>query len=221
MNRNCHPLLKPLISVVKVLGETLGRDYEILLHDVSGKVPFTVAAENAELTGRDIDTPLTDFGYFLVEDKETHEMDHIANYRSQTPDGRTLRSSVAMIRDEEKKIIGLLCINYDTTKATMLKDMGEFLTSFRPAPGPGIEKFTPSHVDQPEELIVKARQLLGKPLRYATCEERRRTISWLDEKGFFRLKKAMSKLTEIAGKSRYTLYADLRTVRAQKKSGTK
>lgn len=221
MIRECHPLLKPLVAVVKVLGETLGRDYEILLHDVSGEKPFTVVTENTGLTGRDIDTPMTDFGLFLMEDNETRGLDHLANYRSQAPDGRTLRSSVAIVRDESQKIIGLLCINYDTTRATAMKDMAEFLTAFSPAPGPGVERFKSARVDEPDELLKKARQMLGKPLRYASREERRRTVSWLDEKGYFRLKQAMPKLTDIAGKSRYTLYADLRAVRSREKADSK
>lgn len=216
MKNECHPLLKPLIPVVKVLGGTLGRDYEIILHDISGDKPFTVAMENTELTGRDVDTPMTEFGQYLIEDTETHDMDCLLNYRSEAPDGRALRSSVALIRDEDQRLVGFLCINYDTTKGMMLKDMGEFLTRFQPAPGPGTEKFTLREVDQPGDLMEEARRVFGKPLRYATREERQQIIGWLDDKGYFRLKHAMPRLTSETGKSRYTLYADLRTVRARR-----
>lgn len=216
MKRECHPLLKPLITVVKVLGGMLGRDYEIILHDVSGEEDFIVAMENAELTGRDMDSPLTDFGRYLIEDTETRGLDHLLNYRSEAPDGRALRSSVVLIRDEAGRLVGFLCINYDTTRGMMLKDMGEFLTRFQPAPGPGTEKFGPREVDQPGELLEEARRVFGKPLRYAGREERQQIIGWLDDKGYFRLKHAMPRLTSETGMSRYTLYADLRTIRAGK-----
>lgn len=215
LNRACHPLLKPLIPVVRVLGGTLGRDYEIILHDVSGEEPFIVAMENAELTDRDMDAPLTEFGHYLLEDTETHDLECLMNYRSEAPDGRVLRSSVALIRDEAGKLVGFLCINYDTTKGFLLKDLGEFLTRFQPAPGPGTEKFGPREVDQPREILEEARQVFGKPLRYAGREERRQIVKWLDEKGYFRLKHAMPRLTSETGMSRYTLYADLRAVRSQ------
>ena len=215
MDCPCHPLVNPLIPIVRLLGGCLGRDYEIVLHDVSGNKPFIVAMENAELTGRTMDAPMTEFGNYLLEDREKYEGDCILNYRSEAPDGRALRSSVAFIRDEAGRMAGMLCINYDTTRCMMLKDMAEFLCHFRPTPGPGTETFLPREVDEPGEILAEARRTLGKPLRYSEREERQQIIAWLDAKGYFRLKHAIPRLTSETGKSRYTLYADLRAVRSR------
>ncbi|HON34209.1 MAG TPA: PAS domain-containing protein, partial [Synergistales bacterium] len=48
MLKSCNPLLGPLVPVVKLLGAMLGKDCEIVLHDVSGEEPFIVAIENGE-----------------------------------------------------------------------------------------------------------------------------------------------------------------------------
>lgn len=215
MERSCHPLVKPLIPIVRLLGGALGRDYEIVLHDVSGEEPFIVTMEHGELTGRTMDAPMTEFGNYLLEDGEKYDGDCILNYRSEAPDGRPLRSSVAFIRDEQGRMVGMLCINYDTTKSMMLKDMAEFLCHFQPTPGPGMETFLPREVDEPGEILAEARRTFGKPLRYAEREERQQIIAWLDAKGYFRLKHAIPRLTRETGKSRYTLYADLRSVRGK------
>lgn len=45
-----------------------------------------------------------------------------------------MRSGVALIKDEDDKLVGFLCINYDMTKASMLKDMGDFMMKTIPFP---------------------------------------------------------------------------------------
>ena len=43
--RPCHPLLQPLLPVVRALGAALGPDWEVVLHDVSGGDHAIVALE--------------------------------------------------------------------------------------------------------------------------------------------------------------------------------
>jgi len=211
----CHPLLKPLIPVVKVLGATLGRNYEIVLHDLSKEPSVILAIENGYLTGRDMETPLTSFGENLMKASEISDKDYLANYPSEAPDGRKLRSSVAFIRDEGGSLIGYLCINYDMLQAQVLKDMSEFLTAITPLSLAGMEgeKFSLPGRDRLEDLILETRRILGKPLRFADRKERYQVMEWLEGKGFFGLKGAIPELAREFGKSRYTVYGDLRKIR--------
>lgn len=199
-----------------MLGLILGPSYEVLLHDLSADPTFIVAIENPEVTGRETDTPMTDFGNYLIATGDTQERDFFANYSAEATDGRPLRASVALIRDENKAVIGFLCINYDITSSLMLKDMAEFLSTVHPltVSGASTEKFAPHH-DHLQELLEEVRQLWGKPLRYSSRNERRQIMKWLDDHGFFKIKKAMARLTSETGKSRFTLYADLRAIRAE------
>jgi len=215
MPRKCHPLLKPLIPVVRLLGAMLGRDYEILLHDVSGGDPFIVAIENGELTGRDLNAPMTDLGQFLMTRPEAASVEFLANYPSEAGNARAMRSGVALFRDDKQTLIGFLCINHDITRGLLLKDMGAFLTTLKPLSFSGFqaERFPGVNDGSASEILEKARQDFGKPLRYLDREERIKCIRWLEEQGFFKLKGAVPLLTKEMGKSRYTLYADIRTIR--------
>ena len=218
MIRKCHPMLEPLIPVVSLLGAMLGKDCEILLHDVSSGDPFIVAIENGELTGRDRNAPMTDFGHFLMTSPEAEKGDFLANYPSEAANGRAMRSGVAMIRDKANRLVGFLCINFDMTRGLMLKDMGTFMTSLRPLSFSAFqsERFPGVSGSHASEILEKARQDFGKPLHYLDRDERVSCIRKLDEQGFFKLKGAVSMLTKEMGKSRYTLYADIRAVRAGK-----
>ena len=213
MEEKCHPLLRPLINIVEMIGAALGPDYEVLLHDVSSGEPLTLAAANSRLSGRDSNSPMSDFGRFLMESLEAKKVDYIANYPSEAANGRQMRSSVSLIRDEEGGLVGFLCVNYDMSRAKMLKDISDFLTKTHPIElgGMRVEKFTKAAGE--EDLLEKARKKMGRPLEYLSSSERRECIRYLDEIGFFQLKGSVETLAKAVNKSRYTLYADLREVR--------
>jgi len=196
MSRECHALLKPLVPVVRLLGAMLGGDCEIVLHDVSRGEPFIVAIENGELTGRNLDAPMTDLGRFLMTSPEAEPVDFLANYPSEGPGGRAMRSGVAMIRDGSRRLVGLLCLNFDMTKGFLLKDLGTFLTTVSPLSFGAFqsEDFRGIMGESACNLLEKARQDFGKPLRYLDREERIACIRKLEEQGFFKLKGAVQML---------------------------
>ena len=213
MPENCHPLLAPFIPLAAMLGEALGPEYEIILHDLTQDGTKIIASANERLSGRCKDAPLSEFGRFLMTSAEVDGLDYIANYPAEARNGRQMRSSVLLIRDEERKLIGLLCVNYDTTNAKLLLDAASFLTAVRPLSftGPRVERF-----EAPEDeaaFVAEARRRVGRPLEYLTSAERRDCIKYLDERGFFKLKGSIDYLAKETGKSRFTLYADLRAVR--------
>lgn len=212
----CHPMIEPFISVVHLLGSMLGKEYEIVLHDVSSGESEVVALENGELTGRSYDSPMTDFGNFLMTSPEAENLDYFANYPSKAANGRTLRSGVSLIRDEKKKLIGFLCINYDMTKANMLKDMGSFLTATQPLSFNDIVSENIGSMDDEKSMMEEARRKFGKPLAYLTSNERKQCLKYMNDAGFFKLKGSVEALADEMEKSRYTLYADLRQLRNDK-----
>lgn len=221
MVKKLHPILKAFVPLVKALAETLGPDCEVVLHDVSDPEHSVVAIENGHITGRNVGSPLTDFGLYLLRSPRFRDVDYVANYLTRTNDGRKLRSTTVFIRDEFNSTIGFLCINYDTTKATAVKEFIEQflkLQNLEEIAGTKEEKFA-SKVD---ELLAEAMQeiksLTGKPLRFASREEKLAVIKKLDEKGFFLLKGAVEMLARELGNSKFTVYAYLREARRRNDS---
>ena len=209
--------------MVDLLGIMLGKEYEIVLHDISGKNPKIIAIVHEEITGRGINSPMSDLGLFLIKNKEIINVDFLANYPSQVAKGRELRSGVVLIRDENRNLVGFLCINYDMTKGFILKDIGTFLTSLQPFSFQGVdiskENFYRLNIESTAQMLEEARQKMGKPLHFLTKKERMSCIQWLEEQGFFNLKNAVRILTKEMSKSKYTLYADLRLIRCKKERG--
>ena len=218
--RPCHPLLQPLLPVVRALGAALGPDWEVVLHDVSGGDHAIVALENGGLTGRGEDAPLTDFGAYLLRTQGDTDLETLANYASAAPDGRPLRSSVALIRDDQRRIVGFLCLNHDTTRARLVREWAEALTRTEPLPeGCGSpERFAARKEDLLEGMLEEVRGLFGKPLRYLDRGERMNLLARLEDRGFFAFKGAVDLLARETGKSRFTLYGCLRELRRGKES---
>ena len=109
-----------------------GKKCEVLIHDFSNPQHSIVAIENGHVTGRKIGNPITDFALSIWKKNgyKNKNTDRIVNYKTKTKDGKILKSSTVFIRDNQKKIIGCICINYDLTEHSMFhKGMDEFCTT--------------------------------------------------------------------------------------------
>jgi predicted transcriptional regulator YheO len=114
-------LLRYYKSVVQFLGEVLGPQYEIVLHVVTSETDGYIGAiSNGEVSGRTLNSGLTDLAKKMIQDKEYKRRDYILNYVGKMPDGKECSSSTYFIKDKNNKLLGLLCINFDTTKHKLI-----------------------------------------------------------------------------------------------------
>jgi len=216
-----HPLVRCLKPVVRGLALALGPDYEIVLHDVTDTDHSIVAIENGHITGRKLGDPLTDFGLFSLKKAEQNSSDFFTNFLTRSADGRRIRGNTLFIRNEDGTIAGYLCVNYDMTKAEVMKNVAEQLTSI----GSSIysEHFTDGETPKSEDILERnlrlIREFLGKPLNLSSRKEKIQAVRKLEEEGFFLLKGAVEAFAQESGNSVFTVYGYLRSVRGENSSG--
>jgi len=203
-----------------------GKKCEVALHDFAIPQHSIVEIENGHVTGRKIGDPITDFalsiwhknGYGKNGKKKE---DKIVNYRTKTKDGKILRSSSVFIRDDQKKIIGCLCINYDLTEYLMFnKIIGEFCTNIdldNEKSKEEVETFTNDVDDVLENIIRKAIDEVGKPVSMMQKEDKLMVVKIVDKKGGFLIKGAINQLASEISVSRYTIYNYLDELKIKKK----
>ena len=104
-NDGIHPVLKAVMQVVPGLAETLGDGVEVLVNEVSHPEDARLAI-GGSITGRLPGAPLSDMVLKLLRQGKLE--DDMINYHSRTPDGRELRSSTILLRDDEGKVLGCL-----------------------------------------------------------------------------------------------------------------
>ena len=105
--------IEQYIPIVKFLGEALGKNYEIALHDLTKPENSIVAIANGELSGRSVGGPVTDFVLKVLKKGNIEHRPYLCNYHAKDNKGHVSLSSSFFIHDEKNKTIGVLCINHN------------------------------------------------------------------------------------------------------------
>lgn len=219
-------MLKTYTELVRFLGEALGPCYEVVLQDTSGEKSGIVAIAHGEISGRTVGAPLTGNAIRMIMSREYEETDRVLNYRGVLKDGRMIRSSTKFLYDENGKLCGLLCINFDPTpfheisqKMTGLIHPDAFIERYLgagqedsaqlPPPvsvaGP-TEYFSADTASLMDDLFAETAAQTGLPSSRLKQEEKILLVSKLCESGLFKLKGAVEYTAEKLDCSQASIY---------------
>ena len=224
--QNMNPKLRIMIPVVRGLAKILGKDYEVNLHDVSIPERSLVLCENGYVTGRSEGGPMTDFGLLMLQSEEYQSREGVFNYLAKNNRGELIKCSCIFIRDENDKIIGFLCINYDLKKAVAAQELIEGLlrvemsgAGVEPAEEPGErfpepvrESFAQDIDEVVGDSLAQVKRRIGKPFKYLTKPEKKEVVRELHDKGFFLLKGSVDILAAEMGNTKFTIYSYIREI---------
>ncbi len=172
-----------------------------------------VVIENGHVTGRDANSSMTD--HSLSQVKSGNTKDDTINYSGKGTDGRTIKSTTMFIRDEDEKVIGCLCINFDATEFAIAKRALSELLDF----GHDTQKEDKSSKkinDVLKEVVQTKIDDIGKPVAYLNKDEKVKIVNQLDGQGVFLIKGAIDYVADILCVSRYTIYNYLDETREDK-----
>ncbi|MCC5466815.1 helix-turn-helix transcriptional regulator [Pelosinus baikalensis] len=198
--------LETYIPIANLIAKTFGKNCEVVIHDLSIPQNSVVYTINNHVTGREIGQSFD----HLVKDvllSKKFDNDYNANYITITEDGRKIKSSTALIRDSEDKVIGALCINYDLEKLNHIKNfLDEFMAAEQEKIETAVEPF-----DNVMEIVV---DLIDKIIGNTKIEHLKRKdkielIYFMDKKGLFLIKGAIERVAEKLNISKVTVYSYL------------
>lgn len=210
-----HPSLKQYAILVEFLGQALGADYEVVLHDLTEDNASVAAIANGHISGRGTGAPLTNMALRFLADKEYLSHDYILGYRGMSQAKTRLRSSTMFIKSPEGELIGLLCINFDPSRClqaanTMLSVCNLPPLSLTPEnesePNIGTETFVGSIPDAVRSAIEDVTGDAGLPVSRLTMDEKVRIVDALNQGGLFILKGSVSEVASQLGTSEATIY---------------
>ena len=208
--------LKPYVAIADMLARTFGQECEVVLHDLTVPERSVVYVANNSVTGRQIGQSFDQLVKQVIL-SENLKQDFVTNYFFTAPNGKLIRSSTLLIRDEEGKLIGAMCINLDTAR---VQAQIEYLRGWLPpetgSPEGNIAHPQPEHIaDMVTGLI---RNIIGeKPPEKMTREERLAKVRFMEEKGIFLMKGSVEQAAEGLGVKEVTIYSYLDELRRQKK----
>ena len=216
-----YAYLERYIPVVQFMGEICGKNYEIILHDVSTPERSVIAACNGHLSGRRIGDPMTDLAKELIRTGAYLDHDYVANYEGRTRGGKRFVSSTYFIK-EGPELRGLICVNHDVEDFFLLSDrLHSLMEAFSlPMEGQRRSAYTENLDDSISELSSSL--IHSTVLRYHVSpddmgtSEKLEIIKSLDSQGVFATKGSVGQTATELHISEPTVYRYLQRVRSGK-----
>lgn len=222
------PWVRTYIKLAEFLGQLLGPDYEVVLHDACNKDSSVIAIANGHISGRTVGAPLTSAALQAIASRDHETTDFRSNYTGVASNGKLLRSSTFYIKDSNGQLVGLLCINFDDSRYRELSNeilrlchpdafvSNNFTFSQKTYDAAQSEGNTSSHEsfqsslsELTEDVLTQALKQRGVPADRLSKKERITLIEELNEKGFFLLKGAIKQVADMLNCSQTTIYRHL------------
>ena len=209
-----HVLLKSLIPIAETIGKTFGNRCEVVLHDLTIPEKSVVYTVNGDVTGRREGQTFDRLVRSVLLNKN-FTRDYAVNYTFETEDGRRIKSSSSLVRDEAGEVVGVFCVNYDITFMKTLHDELELFLPMQEdssviCPEMAADQDVTTVVDTLIDNIVSGRKKQG-----LTKQDNLEMIRFMDDKGIFLVKGAIDKVAACMGLSKVTIYGSLDTVRGK------
>lgn len=204
-------------ALVAFLGEVLGPDYEIALHDLSDPAAPVVAISHGELSGRSVGSPLDDKSREVLAERRAAGSRYAVNYSGVSRDGAPLRSSMILLEAEAGAPAGLLRIDFDDTRfadiaAQVLRlcHPDEFVertvATIRLSGDEATDALPNSVASVADAVIAELVAKYGVPVDRLTQEEKIEVIEALHRKGVFLMKGAVGYVAKVLASSEASVY---------------
>ncbi len=213
-----NDILQSYTKLVEFLGNVLGSEFEVVLHDLRGKEHRVSAIANAGTSGRTVNSPMTTLGLKFITDKVYEKTDYLKNYRGVSHDGQTFRSSTFFIKDEQENLIGMLCVNFNTSKyESTLQNLADLCNMLLPGEAESIGDIPADNTEDIERLSLSTTEVIsstissilsgtGTSVDRLTLEDRIKIIDLLNKKEIFLLKGAVNEVAKQLMISSPTIY---------------
>lgn len=224
MNR----IMAQYVPLVEFLGKALGPDYEIALHDLSaGKHSYSIVAiANGFNTGRAVGSPITGKALEFITNKVYENEDYQVNYTGRISSSVVTRSSTMFIKDDNDKLVGMLCINYNTARLSEAVGRVLELLQLPPVIKNVRTDDEEEHVQDPAaeyfissiENLISSMVNVSTPRERLTQEEKIDIVRNLNHKGIFQIKGAVSEVAAQLCTSEASIYRYLGKINKEKDS---
>ena len=210
-----NPILENYIPTARLIAKTFGPHCEVILHDFSRPQNSVVYTENNTVTKREVGESFTE--YFVKEVLLSRKFNHdcCANYIMEGKDGKKIKSSTALIRDMNGKVIGALCVNINLTYLNEVIDSLSTLI--------GIPESIPQYSEETEsvstirEIVddIIDRTIGDQDVSSMSRDQKISIIRFLNDKEIFAIKGALDKVSERMNISKVTVYSYLDEIKKQ------
>ena len=218
-----NELLNQYKILVNFLGKTLGPSFEIVLHEIKSEEVKMIAIANGEISNRTLENSVSNETLNILKNKSHHNEESMVNHTVLLKNGKKVRSSSMLIK-ENQKIIGMLCINFDDSEfhdincqilriihpdmfvKNYLSDVSYNILLDENKNQDNEENSTDNMENFMEKIFQEVNLKFDYPLERLTKQEREKIVQALYEKGLFNLKDAIYFVAQKLSCSPTTIY---------------
>ena len=213
--------LEPYYNMVEFLGEALGENVEIALHDLTTPEQEVIALANKHISGREIGAKLSNLSIHYLETKQYEKKYYVVNYKTTGPDGKLLKSATYFIKEQGRTLpIGMLCINvnisdFEYMESTLKKILGIKENKDVEYKMENPIEILSSPLEEMVDIYIKeCLEQMGFPSYFLVerlnVDEKIKVVKYLQEKGTFKVKGAIVLVAEKLAVSEPTIYRYLK-----------
>lgn len=205
--------IEKYIPMADMIAETFGSECEVVLHDLTDPQHSVSYVANNTVTGRTVGDSFDVLVKEVMMSPKLRES-YVANYFFTAKNGKLIRSSTMLLRDDGGRVQGALCINLDTTRVS---DQIRYLQSFMPRQEVQ-EPALPGGSENVRNLVSDlVENIMGNsdPTQM-NREEKVERIRFMDSRGIFLMKGAVELVAEKMQVNKVTVYSYLDEARGKR-----
>ena len=190
----------------------LGDGYELVLHSLEDLSHSVIKIINGYYTNREIGAPITDLALSMLSRIQKQQIPQAMVYVNHR-NGQTLKSATIPILGENRRIIGLLCMNFSCDVP-----LSKFISNLMLDPHSDVtmketESFSSEITDVISSSLEKIQQAVYSSPEISSVNRNKEIIRQLYEQGVFHIKDAVPKVADSLGISKNTVYLHLRNMK--------
>lgn len=204
MIENRNAIFEPYIRIADAIYAIFKSKCEVVIHDFS-EMDKSIIYIKGDLTGRTLGAPITDFVLQQLKNNDGEIEDILGTY-SNVKNGKSIKSSIVYIRDNEGKVVGLLGINYNVTELANLQHyLSDILSPFEGA-NQIRESYASTITEMFEQIILTTLMELNMTLPIKSKTKKIEFVKALDKKGVFLVQGSMDRVSTILQVTKQTVY---------------
>ncbi len=198
--------LENFIPLCDSIGKLFYPNIEVVLHDLeSQKLVHIVNPFSKREIG---DNMIND-----VKNFESIEEDVVGPYNKTNIDGTKLKTVSTLLRDVNKKPIGIVCINFKVETFEKMYDTLKLLLNIEETKEQPKAIFSQDWKEHTHNTINKFLSKHNLILKDLKTKEKKELILYLNSKGIFSIRNVVNYLCEVLDISRATIYKWLKEIK--------
>lgn len=202
-------ILKSYEAVVDGLAALIGQHCEIVLHSLEDLNTSAIKIANGENTGRQVGSPITDLALRMLRDIEGSERNFSRAYFTRAKGNTLMKSITVAIRNGDKRIIGLLCININLD-APFSQVLQAFMPTEEARQAVSSVNFASDVDELVDQTVERTIEEINADKSVSNNTKNRQIVMELFDKGIFDIKDAINRVADRLNISKHTVYLYIR-----------